>query len=64
MSNGNGQNAHAINTLTPPPFNMNFQWKDKTKTIQLKNGEDILKLAEIFKSLLDQHGIEYEEKES
>ena len=63
MSNGNGENPYIINVVEPRPFKMHFQWKDKTKIIELKRGEDVLKLAEILKSLLDKHGIEYEERD-
>ncbi len=63
MSNGNGENPYIINVVEPPLFKMHFQWKEKIKIIELKRGEDVLKLAEILKSLLDKHGIEYEERD-
>ncbi len=59
MSNGNGESPHITNPIKPSAFGMNFQWQDRIKRIELKNGEDVLKLAEVFASLLDQHNIEY-----
>lgn len=43
------------------PFGLSFEWKDKRITINLKNGEDALKLAGVYKKILDDAGIEYEE---
>lgn len=43
----------------PKPFNINFYWKEKTVQITLQNGEDIFKIAEAFKILLDEIEVPY-----
>lgn len=48
--------------LHQAPFNMSFEWEGKKTTISLKDGEDTLKLADIYKNLLAGAGIEYVEK--
>jgi hypothetical protein len=39
------------------PFNIVFTWKEQTTTIYLVNGEDVLKLADIFSQLLKTNSI-------
>jgi hypothetical protein len=38
--------------LTPTPFSVTFTWSGKSITVQLENGEDVLKLANIFSEFL------------
>lgn len=45
--------------IAPTPFCISFYWNGESKTITLKNGEDVFKLADVFENLLDQNGIEY-----
>lgn len=40
------------------PFSITFTWMDKYATVKLKNGEDVLKLADIFSNMLIENGIE------
>lgn len=43
------------------PWAITFSWKKQCRTITLKNGEDVLRLADIFKEALNRKGIEYTE---
>jgi hypothetical protein len=43
--------------LTPTPFSVTFTWSGKSITVQLENGEDVLKLANIFSEFLTNNGI-------
>jgi hypothetical protein len=43
--------------LTPTPFSVTFTWSGKSVTVQLENGEDVLKLANIFSEFLTNNGI-------
>ena len=45
-------------TPEPEPWGITFSWKDKAAKIKFKNGEDILKLAEVFSQYLTANGIE------
>ncbi len=47
--------------VTDSPFEVEFRWGNEVITITLKNGRDVLRLAEVYKKLLDDLGIEYEE---
>jgi hypothetical protein len=42
----------------PQPWHIEFIWHGKSAKITLKKGEDLLKVAEMFSSLLTAHGIE------
>ena len=46
----------SINDL-PYPFNVAFRWKGESITVQLENGEDVLKLAQLFSDFLTSNGI-------
>jgi hypothetical protein len=39
------------------PFSVTFSWKEKQIKVQLDNGEDVLKLAEIFSNMLTNNNI-------
>lgn len=39
------------------PFSVTFSWKEKRIKVQLDNGEDVLKLAEIFSNMLTNSNI-------
>jgi len=39
------------------PFNIVFNWKEQNTTVYLVNGEDVLKLADIFSQLLKTNSI-------
>ena len=43
--------------LTPTPFSVTFSWQEQRITVQLENGEDVLKLAQIFSDFLTRNGI-------
>jgi hypothetical protein len=45
--------------LTDMPFSITFTWKEKSIKITLQNGEDILKIAEAFKIVLDEIEVPY-----
>jgi len=52
-----------IDTSDPmdSPFSLIFTWQGKEMVITLKKGEDVLRLAEIYKRLLNRNDIEYSE---
>lgn len=50
------------NPPSPSPFSLAFKWDEKSVTIELKNGNDIFKLAQGFMKFLDENEIEYEVK--
>jgi hypothetical protein len=43
--------------LNPTPFSVTFTWSGKSITVQLENGQDVLKLANIFSKFLSNNGI-------
>lgn len=45
-------------TPEPEPWSITFSWKNEAVKIKFKNGEDILKLAEVFSQYLTANGIE------
>lgn len=45
-------------TIEPEPWGVQFTWKDKSVKITLKNGEDLIKVAEMISGLLTASGIE------
>jgi hypothetical protein len=45
--------------LEPAPFAITFSWKDNYTKIQLVNGDDVLKLADIFSKILTENNIEH-----
>lgn len=58
----NPENHPALNL--EQPFGMVFSWKGKEVAINLKNGEDVLKLADLFEKLLENNSIPYERVEN
>ena len=40
-------------------FMLSFTWQDETIAIQLVNGGDVLKLADIFSKMLTENNIEH-----
>jgi hypothetical protein len=46
-------------TVAELPFYVNFSYSGKSVRISLIKGEDVFKLAEIFKNMLEQNMIEY-----
>ena len=44
--------------LNPETFSITFYWKNKYVKVKLKNGDDIIKLADIFSNMLIENGIE------
>ena len=48
-----------INQPVNNPFSISFYWKEKTIRITLQNGEDIFKIAEAFKIVLDEIEVPY-----
>lgn len=64
MENTNNDIRMSINEgylrLTEPtPFSITFTWKDERRTVQLENGEDVLKLADILSKVLTENNIEH-----
>ncbi len=45
--------------LEPTPFAITFSWKDNYTKIQLVNGDDVFKLADIFSKMLTENNIEH-----
>ena len=45
--------------LEPTPFAITFNWKDNYTTVQLINGDDVFKLADIFSKMLTENNIEH-----
>lgn len=43
--------------ITPQPFCVLFSWKEKSISVQLDNGEDVIKLAHLFSDFLTKNGI-------
>jgi hypothetical protein len=43
--------------LEPLPFNIKFVWKNISAEVVLENGEDVLKLAQIFSNMLYENNI-------
>jgi hypothetical protein len=52
-----GWTETATFNLTPTPFSVTFTWSGKSVTVQLDNGEDVLKLAQIFSDFLTSNDI-------
>lgn len=68
---GIGTTTATINPYTfqsssfqPSAFSISFNWQNKTKTITLENGEDVLKLADVAAMLMKINNIPYKIKES
>jgi hypothetical protein len=45
--------------LPAKEFMLSFTWQDETIAIQLVNGGDVLKLADIFSKMLTENNIEH-----
>jgi hypothetical protein len=58
----NDTNKIGIN-IPPNPFSISFAWQNASVTVELKNGEDILKLAHILSLMLTENGIEHKVKQ-
>jgi hypothetical protein len=56
-TSNSGWTETATLNLTPTPFSVTFTWSGKSVTVQLENGEDVLKLANIFSEFLTNNGI-------
>jgi hypothetical protein len=58
MENKEELNQTAI-TYSPitPVFSISFSWNRERITVQLENGEDVLKLAQLFSEFLTTNGI-------
>ena len=56
-TSNSGWTETATLNLTPTPFSVTFTWSGKSVTVQLDNGEDVLKLAQIFSEFLTNNGI-------
>jgi hypothetical protein len=46
-------------SLEPTPFSITFSFKDNYTEIQLVNGDDVFKLADIFSKMLTENNIEH-----
>lgn len=51
-------NLQSSGTQIENPFAVTFNWQYNSITVRLKNGEDVLKLANIFSNMLTENGIE------
>ena len=49
-----------LETITVPPFSLDFNYGMGTRTIVLPNGMDILMVAKIYTDLLDKYEVQYE----
>lgn len=47
------------NQLTEQPFNITFSWNKESIKIQLKNGEDLFKIAYLFSKFLTKNEIDH-----
>ena len=47
----------ATNVINPRPFSVTFSFNNERITVQLDNGEDVLKLGNIFSDFLTNNGI-------
>ena len=45
------------NRIEEYPFSISFTWKYKTINIRLDNGQDVIKIGEIFAKFLEKNGI-------
>lgn len=59
----NEEIKEGTNTIEPKPFGVTFTWKDKSISVTLKNGEDLLRVAQMLSSLLTAYGIQNELEE-
>ena len=41
------------------PFSVTFSWRENMVTVELTNGEDILKLADVLSKVLTENNIEH-----
>ena len=46
-------------SIQPTPFSMTFSWQGNDIKVELVNGEDVLKLADIFSKMLTENNIEH-----
>lgn len=51
-------NLQSSGTQIENPFSVTFNWQYNSITVRLKNGEDVLKLANIFSNMLTENRIE------
>jgi hypothetical protein len=49
-------------TIQPTPFSITFSWQGDTVKVELVNGEDVLKLADILSKVLTENNIEHKIK--
>lgn len=56
-TSNSGWTETAILKLIPTPFSVTFSWQEQRITVQLENGEDVLKLAKIFSDFLISNSI-------
>ena len=49
-------------TTQPTPFSITFSWQGDTVKVELVNGEDVLKLADILSKVLTENNIEHKIK--
>lgn len=45
------------NVINPTTFSVTFSWSNNNVTVQLINGEDVLKIGDIFSDFLTNNGI-------
>jgi hypothetical protein len=46
-------------TIQPTPFSISFSWQGDIVKVELVNGEDVLKLADILSKVLTENNIEH-----
>ena len=46
-------------SIQQTPFSMTFSWQGNDIKVELVNGEDVLKLADIFSKMLTENNIEH-----
>ena len=59
------ENALVLGDKTPiETFQITFSFDGDTKTLRLKNGQDVFKLYDVYMKLLEDNDIEYTERSS
>ena len=61
-NNSNFLDSAITTIIQPTPFSITFSWQGDTVKVELVNGEDVLKLADILSKVLTENNIEHKIK--
>ena len=61
-NNSNFLDSAITTYIQPTPFSITFSWQGDTVKVELVNGEDVLKLADILSKVLTENNIEHKIK--